>query len=246
MRGIKRALLFTIAIGTFTAGTLLAQYRGGAGRVTLPSSTAIGAGALSAGPSATARSTGPAFGRSGYLGPRTYSRAGTYTNREYTNREYRRLPRSYVIAPYYYPFFDWSGGTDYANAPAPYDENDYVPYGPDPNTDAMLRSQAALGQQVQRLTDQVNGLMYGPGGPQQQAAAPPQTPAPIPLTLILRNGEHLQVQNYAVTDNTFWDFTQRGTRKIPLSNIDVNASIKATQANGGEFPQLDGTPGDHQ
>jgi hypothetical protein len=103
----------------------------------------------------------------------------------------------------------------------------------------MMANQAALGQQVQRLTAQMNDLMAGQQPYPPQPAAPPQPP-PVPVTLVLRNGEKLQVQNYAVTNNTFWDFTQRGARKIPLSNIDLAASAKATQANGGEFPQLEG------
>jgi hypothetical protein len=104
-----------------------------------------------------------------------------------------------------------------------------------------MANQAALGQQVQRLTAQVNDMMYGQ--PYQQPAPPVQQsgPPPIPLTLILRDGQQLQVHNYAVTDNTFWDFTERGTRKIPLSNIDLAASARATQASGGEFPQIAGT-----
>lgn len=236
MHGIKQALLFTIAIGTLGASTLFAQRGAIGGRVALPSSTALGAGALSTRPSSTSRSSAPAFGRSGYGG---YAYSGSYSRTSPYSRQYRPLPRSYIIAPYYYPLFDWSGGTDYSAAP-PSDDSSYGPeYGLDPATDAMMRNQAAIGQQVQRLTDQVNGMMYGQ--PYQQQAAVPQQPPPIPLTLVLRNGEQLQVQNYAVTENTFWDFTQRGTRKIPLSNIDVAASTKATQANGGEFPQLDGT-----
>jgi hypothetical protein len=235
MHGIGRSLLFTVGTGIVGAGILLGQHYGGGGRAPLPSSTAIGAGALTSFPSSTARSTSSAYGRSTYYGNRTYSHAGAYS------RQYRPLPRSYVVAPYYYPFFDWSGGgTDYSAAPY----GDYGPgpdygYGPDPNADPMMMSQAALGQQVQRLTAQVNDLMYGQGPPPQQAVAPEQPP-PVPLTLILRSGERVQVENYAVANNMFWDFTQRGTRKIPLSNIDLAASAKATQANGGEFPQLDG------
>lgn len=231
----ERALLFTVGVGLFSATALFAQRGGVGGRTTLPSSTAIGAGALTTHPSAAARSTSPAIGYSGYLGGGTYSRSGAYRN----GYSYRRLPRSYFIAPYYYPFYDWGTGTDYSGAP-PADYNDYGPgYGPpDPSMDPVLASQAALGQQVQRLTDQVNSMMYGTP-PQQQAAA--QQPPPVPLTLVLRSGEHLQVENYAVTNNTFWDFTQRGTRKIPLSNIDVAASEKATEASGGEFPQFDAT-----
>jgi hypothetical protein len=91
------------------------------------------------------------------------------------------------------------------------------------------------------LTAQLNDLMYGQGYQQPAAAAPEPAPAAAPITLVLRSGEQVRVQNYAVTGNTFWDFMQTGTRKIPLSSIDLAASTRATQASGGEFPQLDGT-----
>jgi hypothetical protein len=153
----------------------------------------------------------------------------------YNRRPYRSLPLSYIAAPYYYPFFDWGGDYSYPTG-QPADD-----YGPDP-TDALLANQAALGQQVQRLTAQLNDMMYGQPYQQQGApAAQPSAPPPVPLTLVLRDGQQLQVQNYAVTDNTFWDFADRGTRKIPLASIDIAASAKATQANGGEFPQIGGT-----
>ncbi len=237
MHRFRRALLFSAAIGVLCAGTLLGQ-RGG-GRAPLPSSTAIGAGALSRGPSSTSRSSGPSFGYGhgyGYGTARPGYGGGSYAR----SNNYRSLPRSYVVAPFYYPYFDWSGGTDYSTAAAaPYDDPGYGGgYGSDPATDYMMRNQAALGQQVQRLTDQMNGMGQGQG--YQQLPAEAQPPA-VPLTLVLTTGEKLQVQNYAVTNNVFWDFTQRGTRKIPLANIDLAASAKATQANGGEFPQLDGT-----
>jgi hypothetical protein len=248
----RRALLFTVGIGVFSATALLAQRGGGHGAHgalgtpgPLPSSTALGAGALTVHPSSTARSTAPAIGGYGYLGSRTYSRSNGYGNRNfgYSDRGYHRLPRSYFIAPYYYPFYDWGAGTDYSASAAPYDNSDYGPgpgYGPDPSMDPTMANQAALGDQVQRLTAQMNDLMSAQQQAYQpQSAAPPQPP-PVPLTLVLRNGEKLQVQNYAVTNSTLWDFTQRGTRKIPLSNIDLQASAKATEANGGEFPQIDG------
>jgi hypothetical protein len=146
------------------------------------------------------------------------------------------LPWSYVIAPYYYPAFDLSGGTDYSAAP--YDDSGYA-YGPDPATDAMMRNQAVIGEQVQKLTAQINDLMNNQGNPPPPAAAPqPEAQASVPVTLVLRSGERLQVQNYAVTGNTFWAFAQHGTQKIPLSSIDLAASATATEANGGEFPQI--------
>jgi hypothetical protein len=144
-----------------------------------------------------------------------------------------------VAAPYYYPAYDYGG--DYtAPSTAPYyDDSANMP---DPGTDAMLRNQAALGQQVQRLTAQMNDLMYGQGYPQPPGPAPAQQQAPpaIPLTLIFRDGKQMSVQNYAITGNMLWDFSGNGAaRKIPLSSIDIPASTKATEAAGGEFPQLD-------
>jgi hypothetical protein len=241
MHWLSRTLLFTVSLGVFGTAALLAQ-RGGVGaRAPLPSSTALGAGALSTHPSSTSLASSPSlrspgyggFGRPGYVGTRNYSRTNTRAR-----RDYRQLPYAYVAAPYYYPSFDWGGDYSGGGAPAPYDDSGY---GPDPATDAMLRNQAALGQQVQRLTAQLNDMMYGQGYPQQAAAPQEQAPPTIPITLVLRSGEQLRVQNYAVTGNTFWDFMQTGTRKIPLSNIDIAASTRATQANGAEFPQLDGT-----
>ncbi len=234
MHSFKRALLFTVFIGCFGAADLIAQRGGAVGsRAPLPSSTALGAGALSSRPSSTSRSTGPSFAGNGY--GRGYGRV--YNSRRTGTNTYRALPRAYVVAPYYYPFLDWSGATDYSASGAPgYDDPGN---GPDPGSDAMMMNQAALGQQVQRLTGQVNDLMYSQGY-QGYAASQPATPPAPPVTLVLRDGQRLQVQNYAVSGNTFWDFTDRGTRRIPISTIDLAASVKATQANGGEFPQIDG------
>jgi hypothetical protein len=238
-------MLLVFGLFAMTAGVVFAQrggYAGGAARAPLPSSTAIGAGALTHGPSSTAASSSAAFAFTrpygGNRGGGTYGGRGYNSyNRGYNN--YRTLPRNYVIAPFYYPSFDWSGGTD--TSAAPNDGDPGYGYGPDPATDAMMQNQAALGQQVQRLTAEVNSMKYGQPGPYdvtptQQQATPP---AP-PITLVLHSGEHVQLQNYAVASNMFWDFTQHGTRKFPLSSIDLAASEKATEAAGGEFPMVSG------
>jgi hypothetical protein len=104
-------------------------------------------------------------------------------------------------------------------------------YGSDPQT-------AYLTAQVQQLSDQLNAVEQQSAQPpvaQQTAPAPP--PAP-PITLVLKDGRHLQVQNYAVMDQTFWDFTSQPVKKIPLANIDIAASQRLSVANGAEFPNL--------
>jgi len=55
---------------------------------------------------------------------------------------------------------------------------------------------------------------------------------------VLRDGQQLQVASYAVMDRVFWDFSKQPARRIAVADIDVAASTKATEATGGEFPEL--------
>ena len=229
MRSLTHVLLF----GTLCAASVmqLGAQRGGLGGTPAPSSTAVGAGALNFRPSATARSTvsratiyTPGYRGSGFRG------GVNNRSREYGSR-YRALPFAYWIAPYYYGPFDYG---DAGPGPEPgYDSS------ADPNAVAAIMAQQSLAQELQRLSAQVAQLERG-----QQAPAPPEAleqetePAPIPITLVLRNGQQLQVQNYAVMDQTFWDLSKQSARKIPISSIDVSASTRATEAQGGEFPSL--------
>jgi hypothetical protein len=97
-----------------------------------------------------------------------------------------------------------------------------------------------LGEQIQRLSAQVEQLRseQQPAPPANVSQAPQDAPPVSPITVVLRNGGQLQVANYAVMDRVFWDFSQRPARRIPISDIDVAASTKATEAAGAEFPEL--------
>jgi hypothetical protein len=124
--------------------------------------------------------------------------------------------------------------------------------GPDSDEQALEMNQSAMADQLQRLNAELADLrsaqQYGPAGlpsPYAPPYAPQYTPpgaqaAPPrpPLTLVLRNGQELKIDNYAVMNQTFWDFSSQPVRKIPLSSIDFAASEKATEANGGEFPAI--------
>ena len=148
------------------------------------------------------------------------------------------MPYGYFFAPYYYPYL---GYADSAYSDYGYGDPGYgYDAAADPNAQGAAMTENMLGDQINRLSAEVEQLKYGP--PQQaptplaqQDPQPPQTP----VTLVLRNGQQLKIQNYAVMDQTFWDFSSQPTLKIPISNIDVAASAKATMASGAEFPQLD-------
>lgn len=227
MRSMTRVGLFGALIAAL-AVQLPAQ------RGLAPSSSAIGAGALNTHPSSTARSTAPArvsiytpgYGGLGYRNG-VYGSSGAYGY----GRDTRRMPFAYWIAPYYYPPFGY-GDTGLGAAPSPYDSPE-----DDPGLAAAIAAQNALVDQVRKLNTQVAQLQYGQqlqsGGIQDQ-----QAPPEAPVTLVLRDGQQLQVQSYAVMGQTFWDFSRQPVRKIPLAAIDVAASQKATEAKGGEFPQI--------
>jgi hypothetical protein len=235
-----RCITWTISLGLLALGlptAALAQHTG-AGRGGAPAGHSFSTGGgrgLSAPRVGTAPLGlhGPASSYTGIrpgalsYGSRSYG-YGSYRTR---GRDFRRVPYGYFFAPYYYPFLD------YADSAYP----DYG-YGPDsaadPNAQGALMADNMLGDQINRLSAEVEQMKYGqPQMPLLQTRDDPQPPAP-PVTLVLRNGQQLKVQNYAVMDQTFWDFSSQPTRKIPITNIDIAASAKATAAGGGEFPQL--------
>jgi hypothetical protein len=148
-----------------------------------------------------------------------------------TGRYYNRLPRTLFWGGYGGFYYPTTGYSD------PYlDPNGYAP-PPPPDM-----AQNDLGGQVQRLSEEIDRLKNAQNAqqdpPQPVAAADPQPPAP-PITLVLRNGKQLEVQNYAVMDQTFWDFSSQPGRRIPIASIDVDASIRLNEAKGVEFPRLD-------
>jgi len=137
------------------------------------------------------------------------------------------------MAPYYYPFGDY--GTSSFN-PYPYDPADE----PNPSANADVTANL-LGEQIQRLSAQVEQLRseQQPAPPVNVSQAPQEAPpAAAPITVVLRDGQRLQVANYAVMDRVFWDFSKQPARRIAVADIDVAASAKATEAAGGEFPEL--------
>jgi hypothetical protein len=155
---------------------------------------------------------------------------------------------SYLGEPFYndYSSFGYPTSWQGAGYNAPPDDPSMGPdpAGPGPGP---ASGDPALGEQLAQLNEQVNDLRARLGQTEGMSGAPPVTAAPQPapaapsappVTVILTSGQNLQVQNYAVVGDTFWDFSSQPVRKIPVSSIDLAASIKATEANGAEFPKV--------
>lgn len=190
----------------------------------------------------------------GYTGirPGAYSNTGQYyyggsANRNYDQRRDRGrgyLPYSYYSAPFL-PFFDYG---DYDSGPP---QDDSAAQSAAVQAQNAAVSANMLGDQVQRLSAEVESLRNQP--PQPAAPVAPQTPdaPPVPqsaqeqappseppITVVLKSGRKLQVNNYAVMGQTFWDFSSQPAHRIPVEKINVPASVNASSANGAEFPPL--------
>ena len=69
-----------------------------------------------------------------------------------------------------------------------------------------------------------------------EVQAPAQPVAPLPATvLVFRDGHQVQVRDYAISGDTFYDLSDGLTRKIWLGDLDVDATIKANDARGIPF-----------
>ena len=56
-----------------------------------------------------------------------------------------------------------------------------------------------------------------------------------PNVLVFRDGHQLEVQNYAIVGDFLYDFTPGHTRKVPLSQLDLPATVKANDDRGLDF-----------
>jgi hypothetical protein len=90
-----------------------------------------------------------------------------------------------------------------------------------------------LRTQVQQLTNEVQQLraeLAARGGQSPQATASGQKPPSI--TLILKDGRRIDAPGYAVVGTTLWVFDSDTASKIPISDVNIDATQKENQKRG--------------
>jgi len=83
--------------------------------------------------------------------------------------------------------------------------------------------------------------MTGPPDDSQASGQPitaPPPPPPPPLVLVFRDGTQLEVRDFALIGQTLWDLSSHPTRKIAVGQLNLEASMRATEARGAEFPVI--------
>ncbi|MBV9087304.1 MAG: hypothetical protein JO187_03300 [Acidobacteria bacterium] len=158
---------------------------------------------------------------------------GTIDGRTTTNRRrfdhFRRGYRGFGSYgyPLYGPYYGYVPLYDYSN----YDYSSYDPPDPSQQYEPVVKADVTI-----RDDHKDSGQL-----PTEQAAlttpAPPAAPAPEqdPTILAFRDGHRLEVRNYAIVGQTLFNFDSHTSRKIPLSDLDLETTRKLNDDRGNEF-----------
>ncbi len=143
----------------------------------------------------------------------------SYYNRGFYGR--RGYYPYYGYYPYgYYGWYDDSLAYDsqqdqdvYASAPYP------VPYPED----------SGLQRDVQALTGKIDRL-------QADVEARNRKPDVEPATALVFRDQHVEeVHNYAIAGGTLWVLNEKAAKKIPLAQLDLDATVKMNDDRGVDF-----------
>jgi hypothetical protein len=145
---------------------------------------------------------------------------------------FRTFGSSVVISPFFgFPFFPYAPVVPLYSQPI-YSAPTYI--APDQTlTTNGYQTTNDLRAQVQQLTNEVQQLraeLAARGGQAPQTSASGQKPPSI--TLILKDGRHIDAPGYALLGTTLWVFDSDTASKIPISDINIDATQKENQKRG--------------
>jgi len=105
---------------------------------------------------------------------------------------------------------------------------------------AATDRESDLAREIDRLRDEVERMREEQVSREQarQAALQPQPSVeekPPTTILIFRDGRRSEVQNFAIVGQTLWVFSEQRARKIPVSDLDVEATRKVNADRGVEL-----------
>jgi len=136
-----------------------------------------------------------------------------------------------------WPYYGWWGD--------PFYDSSY--YETSAQNNEEYRAQQQLNNELQDLRYEVrtlreendearyearNAERQPPAAPQRSGEAPPETPATV---LVFRDGHKVETRNYAIAGKTLWLFDEHRATKLPVSDLDLEATTKADEQRGIDF-----------
>jgi hypothetical protein len=95
-----------------------------------------------------------------------------------------------------------------------------------------------VGERLGRLTREIEGMRRE--GRQTPKTPPESAPSPettlLPTILVFRDGRRIEVQDYAIADQTLWVFMGRGSTRIPITDLDLETTRDVNAELGVRFP----------
>jgi hypothetical protein len=103
--------------------------------------------------------------------------------------------------------------------------------------------QGASAQQVQQLMDEVERLRSEMQERDREVARANQPPSrgyttptvqelPLATTLVFRGGRQMEIRNYAIVGSTIWIFNEQAAKKVPLTQLDLEATKRVNADKG--------------
>jgi hypothetical protein len=115
-----------------------------------------------------------------------------------------------------------------------YETEEPAPLAPDVTQDNQLAAQVGnLAAEVEMMRED-QALRDARGAPSAQPSVGVEEEPPTTL-LVYRDGHQMEVQDYAIQGQTLWVFSNQGTRRVPLADLDLVATERVNGERGVEF-----------
>jgi hypothetical protein len=132
----------------------------------------------------------------------------------------------YPYAGYYSPYWWWDSSSSYD-------------YGEDQARELALASEMnAVSVEEQRLREQDDRQRERDRDSyaQRPQAREEEHPAAVPTTVLVFRDHHQQeVRNYAIAGGMLWVLNEQAAKKIPLAELDLDATVKMNDDRGVDF-----------
>jgi hypothetical protein len=130
--------------------------------------------------------------------------------------------RGYYPYAGYYPYYGWY--TDPL-----YDANDQDSYADDDSPSPAAYSDSGTQRDLDQLNGKVDRL-------QQDVEARNRKLDPEPATALVFRDQHVEeVHNYAISGGMLWVLNDQAAKKIPLAQLDIDATVKMNGDRGVDF-----------
>jgi len=199
----------------------------------------VGGGHFGGGHVSGGRHRGPGFSPGFSPGPRAgFSSRGFHGRRGPILTNFRFNHRRCFNCRFGWGFPWWYSGY--------YDPFWWSDHGPSYDEDYERNRQIAAEMNAQNLEEmrmrqqdpEGDQDIYAPSSPAPRAVDPPPSKGEsiMPATVLVFRDQHKQeVENYAIVGQTLWNFSSQRTEKIPLADLDLEATAKANDDRGVTF-----------